>query len=302
MKNKSLFKKITIIATIAIMTTFAVLMTACDKPKTIPKDIMFDDSNYTTTFFDDFNSNTLNRDVWRIETFESKGNLRRGGYYSENNVLVEDGKLKIRTNYQTDGKNGEGWYTGWVDMAPQKSSASGYTGFAQKYGYFEVKCMAPPIQGAWSAAWMMPAEGVAFSPDDVLNTASDGCEIDIMESPGYASNGSYTQHVLHCDDYNNVKSQKSDKFQVDNMYTTFHTYAVEWTENEFKFYIDGYLTWTTKYVFKNIELGVSHVLEYLILSVEVGNKDNSWAGLPDKNDKSKNYDYIIDSVRIMQKK
>lgn len=100
------------------------------------------------------------------------------------------------------------------------------------------------------------------------------------------------------------------------MYSKMHIYALEWTDTEYKFYIDGFLTWQTKHEYDGKVLGVSEVKEYMILSVEVGgyrdengnmipgieqDGSKSWAGNPDNN-KSKNYDFIINYVKVMQHK
>ena len=51
------------------------------------------------------------------------------------------------------------------------------------------------------------------------------------------------------------------------MYSKMHTYALEWTDTEYMFYIDGFLTWQTKHEYDGKVLGVSEVKEYMILSV-----------------------------------
>lgn len=298
MKTRKIMKIFSIALALIVMSLTAVFLTAC-RDKKIPTKETFNPEGYEVTYFDDFNGTTLNTDIWNVETFEEHGNKRRNAYYSADNVFVEDGNLKIRTNYQANGANGAGWYTGWADMLPRTNADGTKAGFAQKYGYFEVKAMAPPMKGAWSAAWMMPADGGGFGDNDIPGTAADGCEIDIMESPGYTFGESVNQHVLHSG--KELKTQASPRFLVEDMYTTYHTYSVEWTDTEFTFYIDGYKTWTTKYVVDGKELGVSKVLQYLILSVEVAPIDLTWAGNADDNDKSKHYDYKVDYVKIMQK-
>jgi len=49
---------------------------------------------------------------------------------------------------------------------------------------------------------------------------------------------------------------------------SFHIYGVEWTETEYRFFVDGRLTWTAS--------PVSRRPQYIILSSEV--HDRSWAG------------------------
>lgn len=322
-------KKLLTIIIALVMLCSAILLTACgDGIAEIPKrtKFVYNESEWETTFFDDFTSATVDRNKWKIVTMKSddplKNGVRRAAYYtdSEENVFINDGNLIMRTNYKT-GEYGEGWYTAWLDTSPDIDEyvTEDYKGFSQTQGYFEIKCIAPASTGIWSAFWMMPSEGVAFTENDIQNTAKDGLEIDIMESPYYYNNKmSGCTHVLHCDGYDErLKSSKSKTYNVPNMYSEMHTYALEWTESEYKFYIDGYLTWKTPHKYDGKVFGVSEVLQHIILSVEVGghsdeqgnlipgiekNGSQSWAGDPNLNDKTKNYDYIIDYVKVMKRK
>lgn len=259
------------------------------------------------------------------ENEPDKNGVRRAGYYVDepSNLFVKDGNLTIRTNWQENGTYGAGWYTSWLETSTGANAsmpvAENYKGFSQAGGYFEIKCKAPASTGIWSAFWLMPDEGVAFTKNDIQGTAEDGLEIDIMESPYYYQNkkGACT-HVLHCDGYDErLKSTRSNTYLMPDMYTEMHTYALEWSETEYKFYIDGILTWKTKHEYKGKVFNVAKVAEYMILSVEVGghrDKDGNmipgfesdgsecWAGNPNDNDKTKNYDFVIDSVKVMKRK
>lgn len=299
----------------------------------IPKNEKFNyvESDWTTTFLDNFDGDSVNLNNWKIDTMPSddpnKNGIRRAAYYVDDaeTVFVKDGNLTLRTAYR-DGKLGKGWYTAWLDTSVKKGQNEtvvnpNYKGLSQKQGYFEIKCQVPPSKGIWSAFWLMPDEGVAFSENDIQNTASDGLEIDIMESPYFASGKGACTHVLHADGYDEkLKSSKSKTYTVPNMYTEMHTYAMEWTADKYIFYIDGYKTWETQYDYNGTTMGTSDVLQYMILSVEVGgsnengvlypgkDKDKNgnfidhWSGDAQKNDFSKNYDFIIDYVKVMQRK
>lgn len=322
-------KKLSVVIIMLVLLCYAVLFTACNTfGVEIPTDQIFEynENEWETTFFDDFNSTQVDSTKWKIVTMQSddplKNGVRRAAYYtnSAENVFIKDGNLIMRTNYKT-GEYGTGWYTAWLETSTNKDEyvTAGYQGFSQTQGYFEIKCITPPSTGIWSAFWMMPDEGVAFTQNDIQNSAKDGLEIDIMESPYYYNyKMSACTHVLHCDGYDDrLKSSKSATYKVPNMYSQMHTYAMEWTETEYKFYIDGYMTWKTPHEYNGHVFGVSEVLQYIILSVEVGghsdsqgnliagiNADGSksWAGDPNANDKSKNYDFIIDHVKVMKRK
>lgn len=300
----------------------------------IPEDAtQFDYSLWELDFSDDFDGTELDTTKWKINTMKNdnpaKEGIRRAGYYVDDSdiIFVQDSALVIRTKYK-NGKYGEGFYTSWVESStqkhPQYQTNNDYEGYSTTYGYFEARCIAPPSIGIWSAFWLMPDEGVGMSENDILGTGSDGVEIDVMESPNFSSkiNKDVNTHVVHGDGYKNTVSDKSANYRVPNMYTEYHTYGVEWNENEYLFYIDGKLTWRTSHsAGKNKTLGVSKVNEYMILSVEIAglsddegnlipgkeyNKRGSlvphWCGNPEDNDKTANYDFKIDYVRVYKKK
>lgn len=313
MKN---FTKFTTLVVLLCSLLFA--FTACDSVD-IPKDVKFDDTGYTVTFYDDFTGNSLDTTKWKINNMPNLNpkldGKRRACYYSKDMVNVSDGALHITTQYKDNA-----WHTGWVETSQnvhKNLATTDYVGLAQKYGYFEVRCKCPKTKGIWSAFWLMPDEGNGMSADNTLDTATDGCEIDVMESPYYFKNKEHCQHVIHFDGYNEThKRDMSKKYNVKNMYSEFHTYAVEWDADFLTFYIDGYKTYKTPIQINDKIYNTPQVLEYMILSVEVGGhydeegnlftgveKDGSksWAGDPMDNDLTKIYDFEIDYVKVMQK-
>lgn len=316
-------KKIAALLCVVLIAAFIVAtMSSCSQAIDIPEEKTLEkaleEGGYKLVFEDDFNGNSIDYTKWKTGY---KSPSRRAGYYedSADTLFVSDGNLTIRTLYK-DGQFGEGWYTSWIETATKDSSAAvkrseDYQGFSSKYGYFEVRCIAPPCEGIWSAFWLMPDEGPGMSADDVIGTGADGVEIDVMESPwkAFKNDKETNVHVLHGDGYSATKSEKSPMYHVPDMYSEFHTYGVMWTEEEYVFYIDGVETWRTKHTVNGETLGVSEVKEYMLLTVEVAgytaedgtlvaglNEDGTpyWCGDPMKNDKSKYYDFVIDYVKV----
>ena len=315
---------------IILIFTFSFSLASCDKTSDELQKAL-KQGNYELVFEDNFDGDSLDTSKWKAG-YDGENHVRRAAYVetTPDTLFVKDGTLTIRTHYKTDGQYGEGWYTSWVESAtnPNKGHVAAmqenYEGFSAKYGYFEARCIAPPCEGIWSAFWLMPDEGTGMTSNDVMNTGSDGVEVDIMESPWYYSgffNRNSNMHVLHGDGYANTKSQKSDSIRVSNMYSEFHTYGVMWTPEEYVFYIDGKETWRTPHIVDDVTLGVSQVKQYMLLTVEVGgymdedgnlhpgkalNADGTeseyWCGDASRNDKNKNYDFIIDYVRVYQVK
>ncbi len=86
--------------------------------------------------------------------------------------------------------------------------------------------------------------------------------------------------------------------EVNDPYEEFNTYGVEWTENEYIFYINGVETGRSSFG------GISQVPEYLLLTVEVGGSNGkakkSWAG-DALSPNAEPSDLIVDYVRVYNK-
>lgn len=324
MKRRLMF----VVGIILTVVLFAVNMAGCTGVKKLPDEVTLDsvlkDGGYEIVFEDNFDDDSIDETKWNTKY---GGNTRRAGYYvnDEETIFEKNGTLTIRTAYREDGIYGSGWYTGWVETAKNRGQSAhagkNYEGFNAKYGYFEARCKAPKGVGMWSAFWMMPDEGAGMTADDVMNSGKDGVEIDIMESPWMIDKFNKDQniHVIHGDGYgNNIKSERSPSYEIPDMYDTFHTYGLLWTETEYVFYVDGRETYRTSYEYDGKVLGVSEVSEFLLLTVEIagvekdgvlypgkdfgdnGKMVKHWAGNPDDNDKSLNYDFVIDYVKVYQ--
>lgn len=288
-------------------------------------------NDWQLVFEDNFDGEQLDTTKWHYGYAEE--GVRRGGYWVDDAVMVQDGNLIIRTNYREDGKFGPGWYTGTVETSKSTyKSPNGavespdFKGFSAQYGYFEVRCQVPRSVGIWSAFWLMPDSNFKT---DVPGGGDDGAEIDIFESP-FMYVPTYKQtvsHAVHIDGYGDeLKSSGSRQQFVRNLYNEFHTFALEWNETEYIFYVDGMETWRNSKTVKEADVDadgnpydtVAHCMEYMILSVEVGGSEidgvvtpgkvledgeivDHWSGNPEKNEKDQNYDFIVDYVKVYQK-
>ena len=306
------------------------LFSACADDNTDKLHAQLAEQGYELVFEDNFDGDSIDYTKWRVGYNVGKGKdgaLRRAGYYevSEDTIDVSDGVLTVSTLYK-DGQYGKGWYTCWLESsvlgskgseAPILCDEEDYRGFESAYGYFEARCIAPPCEGIWSAFWMMPnSDGMT---DSGVPGGADGVEVDVMESPYYNSGilkRNRVVHALHGDGYTLNKTERSEDISVSDMYSTFHTYGVLWTPEEYVFYVDGNETWRTTYNVDGEHMGVSHVPQYMILSVEVGgyatddavpvpgkNPDGTtyWCGDAMNNDLSKSYDFVIDYVKVFCK-
>ena len=97
---------------------------------------------------------------------------------------------------------------------------------------------------------------------------------------------------IHCngsdDDIENYESRMLGKFRRNNIYTEYNTYGLEWTDDEYIFYING--VETTRSSFGN---GVSQIPQDVFLTVE----------LPYTITHEKDFtsEFVIDYLRIYQK-
>lgn len=288
--------------------------------KKLPKTEKFVPSpdEWELTFEDNFEF--LDRTKWNFDIGE-----RNCAYNTDDLdvVFTKDGKLHIRTLY----KNGN-WYTGFLATSRRVRVGKqdpDFKGFSQMGGYFEVRCKVAKAVGIWSAFWLMPDNDFAFSENDVQMSGADGVEIDVMESPHsfyfFEKQKNRNIHVIHADGYDErLKSSRSPDYHVPNMYDEFHTYSVLWDEDKYTFFVDGQKTWETTHVYEGHEMGICKVPEYILLSSEVagsiesgtpypglvrnkkGKLEKYWCGNPDKNDKTKTYDFIVDYVRCYKRK
>ncbi len=233
---------------------------------------------YSLVMYDEFEGDTLNTDLWQY-----RGNgSRRNGFNAPSQVTVKDGKMTITGEYLKDGEYGEGWYAGMVSLKER------YT-----RGYFEIRCICNKDKGFWSAFWIQASHPYEA---EYSQGGIGGCEIDIFEAMSYDNTmpNSVTSTV-HCAGVDGVQegfqSANLGDFKANNIYEEFNTYGMEWTEDEYIFYINGVETARTS--FGN---GVSQVPEEVIVSLEIPGD-----GLDKFDKETYKTEFIVDYVKIYQK-
>ncbi len=214
--------------------------------------------------------------------------IQRGGYWHSDMVTVEDGSLIITTDYKDNGiDNGPaGYYSSGIDTENL---------FEQSYGYFEARIQLPKGSGKWAAFWIRSHDGPENGED---------IEIDIMEAPNFKDSGMKQNSVVHnVHFYNNYAPDYSKKIArawiKGDPYSEYHTYGLEWNENEYIFYIDGVET-----VRRSAKGDIAKEC-YLMLTAEIGGEDGipteSWAG-PVITKEHLPSQFKIDYVRVYQYK
>ena len=234
-------------------------------------------TGYELVFCDQFDADTLDTDVWR---YRGQG-ARRSGFNSAEQVKLEDGNLVITAEYREDGPYGEGWYVGAVALREWYCR-----------GYFEIRCMVTESE-FWSAFWIQAEHPYSH---ELSGGGVYGAEIDIFEAMSAKEKLPLKRNAvvttIHCngwdDDAEKLDSRILGEFRANDIYNTYNTYGVEWTEDEYIFYING--VETTRSSFAG---GVSTVPEELIVSVECPTDITSVPG-----DTSR---MVVDYVKIYQK-
>ena len=270
-----------------------------------PKGDTINLDKFDLVWSDEFDGNELDRSKWDYEWWVTE---RKGGYWHQDMVSVEDGNLVIRAEYKNEPM--PNYYPDYIGTHAPAYKPGWYTGeiwskgkYEQKFGYFEVRCILPAATGMWSAFWMMN-EGV-FNVD---GNGRDGTEIDVFESFYYKDNGWGNDCVstgIHYDGYGEDEKGYSvgKVFIKNNPYKEYNTYGVEWNENEYIFYLNGVEYGRTS------AGGVSQNPEYLLLSCEfagsngIQDSDSHGTGQISKTP-AKNWpaEFKVDYVRCYQYK
>ncbi len=269
-----------------------------------PKKRTIDLSGYKQVWSDEFDGDSLNTDKWNdnqnVDTIHW-GAVRKGGFWHRDLISVRDGALHIGVRYVDEKQAAEyggdykaGWYTGYVTTynsnPDNKSEPDTFL-----RGYYETRCILPEGEGLWSAFWFMN-KGV-YNAD---SSGKDGTEIDVFESLNYRRDGKKTSDLvsinLHWDGYDeDHKHFHVGDFYPENPYKEFNTYGVEWTEDEYIFYINGHECARTD------KGGVSENPECMLLSVEIAGDNGIASGRGDINLNTGNREFIVDYVRVYQK-
>lgn len=202
-------------------------------------------------------------------------------YYTEKrleNARVENGNLVIEARKE---KMDSASYTSARLVTKNKGD--------WKYGRIEVKAKLPKGVGIWPAIWML-------STNWEYGGWPESGEIDIMENVGYWADSVFTS--VHTESYNHIiKTQKTKGIYLPDLSTAFHVYAIEWTADEIKFFVDD----TSYMQFRNEHTG-SKVWPFdkafhLILNIAVG---GGWGGKHGVDDTVFPQKMIVDYVRVYQ--
>ena len=238
---------------------------------------------YKLYWYDEFSTRAINTSRWTYQVADAgwvnhelqtyvNGRSPKGNKVAE----CSDGTLKIHTF-----KEGDKVYS---------ARLYGRQSVGFKYGYIEARIKLPKGKGSWPAWWMMPV--------GESNWPACG-EIDIMEEVGVDPN--IVSSSIHCTAYNHpANTQKTHSMTCVGAEDGFHVYALEWTEDYIRTYVDG----KEQLYFENDHEGNKDTWPFdkaffPILNVAWG---GDWGGYAGVDESALPLTMEVDYVRIWQKR
>jgi len=194
------------------------------------------------------------------------------------NAVVKNGILSIIARKE---KHGDKDYTSARLLTKGKAEWA--------YGRVEISAKLPPGVGLWPAAWMLGKN---------IDKAGwpDGGEIDIMEHVGFRKDTVFG--TVHTGAYNHVKgTQKGKDTPIENAYSQFHTFAIEWTPEKIDFLLDDKIFNHFANEHKTAQEWPFDQPFFLILNMAVGGNLGGKMGIDDSVFPAA---YQVDYVRIYQ--
>lgn len=220
---------------------------------------------YELVWEDQFNGNALDPQKWEVRGVGP----RALGFVSAEAVKVEGGCLRLSALKQADRI-----LIGAVGTQHR---------YETRYGFFECRAQLQKSPGVWAAFWIQSPK-ISQGEDPAIY----GAEIDIMEffkklGPDIVSHNVHWAYGPHQQTTRGMQSYRPGVSEG------FHDFALEWTPEKYAFFVDGY-----KYY--EVTAGLSHIEEYLILSMEIPSKTEEikHTVFPDV--------FLVDYVKVYQKK
>ncbi len=214
-------------------------------------------NEWNLVWSDEFNSNTLNRDVWF--PMEGKSGKDTEPYYSRNsskNIYLENGNLILKTIKEE--------YEGMPATAAHINTEDKVL-FG--YGRFEMRAKMPEGNKVWPAFWLMG--------DDEYWPYSG--EIDILEMIGSDAYDDYfgskkaiaTFHYANSEGLHDHFGGNSGGILINDkkLSDDYHIYAVEWEKDQLRWYFDDFLYLTLNIDTPDLKNALQENPMYMRLSV-----------------------------------
>lgn len=208
---------------------------------------------------DEFSGNSLSSANWQHEVGTGSNGWGNNElqYYtaSPNNSYLDTGYLHIRALHQPF--NGS-------DYTSARIKTQGL--FDVEYGKIEARMKLPSGKGIWTAFWMLGS--------NITSVGWPSCgEIDIMERVNTELRVHGTYH------HNNSGHTYEGDFRYLDP-SDFHVYAVEWDENEMRWYADGVMYFSKDIGPTSVSTEEFHEPFFILFNMAIG---GNWPGSPDAN-------------------
>ncbi len=178
-----------------------------------------DANQYTLTFAEEFNGNSLDRSLWNDTIWYEQPNATQ-------NYAVEDGKLKIWPQRDASGK----FFNRTIDTDGK---------YYQTYGYFEIEAKLPAGKGTWPAFWLFNHIGDRRPEMDVMEAYAGGAAPwGFTDEQGVRRPQAYAPTVWKGDREGQLVGTRQYDTGMD-LSTSFNKYAVKWEPNKQTYYFNG---------------------------------------------------------------
>jgi len=211
-------------------------------PPTAASQAPADKPGWRLTFHDEFDGPKLDEAKWF-------GRYRAGRPGREGilaNYVINDGILHLRVDEKLPFRSAvHGQVTTSIQTSDMLRRPDGVyvadNKFAQKYGWFEVRCRTVSGSGLCSTFWLLQTDPYdqEYTIDGKARHLGDGVvEIDIFEQLGRDAALHQSQFNVHFTQSGHIIYDLGFDPSID-----FHTYALEWKEGELIWYADGNEIW-----------------------------------------------------------
>ena len=256
-----------------------------------------DGKKWTLVWNDEFDGTELDRSKWdfrlnmmgkRHPTWSDEGVTLDGNSNAVFRVFEKDGEIcssQLQTgyNFMDNPPPQSATFGGGLVWTIGKLQESKYT---KKFGYFECRCKLQKKPGWWSAFWIQsPVIGSTLHPE------TSGVEIDVMES---FHPGEVIHHSLHFAGYGEDRVSTGYGEGTKNLDPDeYHTFAVDWDETGYRFYIDGKEDgFAGRYV--------SEIPEFILLTTEVNGYRSATHAPTEEAKKAVGDTFVVDYVRVFE--
>jgi beta-glucanase (GH16 family) len=252
------------------------------------KDAYQPGSDWKLAWSDEFESNTIDKNIWNFQVVEAgRFNDEWQRYTDSNdNAYIENNCLVIKAVHESD-FHGMNQYT----------SARLHTANKRvlKYGKIVARIKLPQGKGIWPAFWMLGANIDENGGDTPWPQSG---EIDILELYGSKDDAVIEANAHYADEFgeHGMMGAASFKLEKGKFADAFHIFELVWDASRIAWFVDGQQF--ASMPISSDELSEFHKEFFILLNIAVG---GTHAGRPDATTTFPQYMYV-DWVRVYEKK